>query len=237
MAKKIKDNHLKALFSGKQKSMLAELGALRKGVFHAPTMGDGNESKWNNFLSEHLPSRYRVEKAFVVDSRGSFSEQIDCVIYDRQYSNLVFNQNGVRYVPAESVYAAIELKQTINKPFLEYAGKKIESVRKLHRTSVAVTQITGKAKKKKLKPIIGGLIAVESDYSPAFSAAFRRTLESLKGQKKIDLIYSLKDGLSTDSKNNEIGLMLLLNELLSRLQIIGNPPAIDYRAYSRLVRK
>ncbi len=64
-------------------------------------------------LSTYLPHRYRADKAFVVDSKGVFSEQIDVVVYDRQYSSFIFQYEGQTIVPTESVYAVFEAKQTI----------------------------------------------------------------------------------------------------------------------------
>ncbi len=216
--------------------MLAELKAIRKGVYHAPTMGDAGENRWRQFMRDHLPHRYQIEKAHVIDSNGKMSEQIDCVIFDRQYSNLVFNQDGVIYVPAESVYAVFELKQNITKQQIEYAGKKIRSVRVLKRTTVAVPQITGKFKKKTLRPIIGGIIAVVSDYKPAFGTGFKKNFSAMKGLWKIDIVFSLQDGLS-NAPQSEVGLILLLNALLHELQKVGNAPAIDYRAYSKAAKQ
>ena len=234
MVKRIKTADIKTLYAGKQKAMLAELGAIRKGVFHAPSMGETSENRWRKFLGDHLPNRYRVEKAFVVDSRGKISDQIDCVIFDRQYSSLVFNQNGLIYVPAESVYAVLELKQNINKSNLKYSAEKIASVRKLHRTSIPVRQISGKFLKKELFEIIGGLLAIESDYSPAFGTSFQKQMGDLKRQKKINIVYSLRDGLCNYPKFANFSLVLFLNELLNSLQKVGNAPAIDYSAYSKL---
>ena len=43
-----------------------------------------------------------------------FSEQIDVVVFDRQYSPFIFNYEGQTIIPAESVYAVFEAKQTVN---------------------------------------------------------------------------------------------------------------------------
>jgi hypothetical protein len=46
----------------------------------------------------------------VIDSLGSFSKQIDIVVFDRQYSPFIFNFQGQKTIPAESVCAAFEAK-------------------------------------------------------------------------------------------------------------------------------
>lgn len=63
-----------------------------------------------------------VDKATIIDSAGNQSEQIDLVIYDAQYSYLVFTQGNRKLIPAESVYAVFEVKQELNKAYIEYAG-------------------------------------------------------------------------------------------------------------------
>ena len=87
-------------------------------------------------LRKYLPQRDQAAKAHVVDSRGVFSEQIDVVVFDRQYSPFIFNFQNQTIVPAESVYAAFEAKQTINADQVAYAQRKVASVRRLHRTSL-----------------------------------------------------------------------------------------------------
>ena len=89
-------------------------------------------------MRKYLPRRYCVDKAIIVDCNGNTSDQIDIVIYDGQYSYFVFKHEQVIYVPAESVYAVIEVKQELNKANLNYAGEKAASVRKLSRTSAEI---------------------------------------------------------------------------------------------------
>lgn len=87
--------------------------------------------------------RYKVDKGIVIDSTGKQSEQIDLIIYDAQYSYLVFRQNDTLLIPAESVYAVFEVKQNLNKERIEYAGAKAKSVRELLRTSAPIKHAGG----------------------------------------------------------------------------------------------
>lgn len=227
---------LQTLFQAKQKSMLTELRAIRKSVYHPPTMGSAGQKRWRELLREYLPNRYQVDEAHVIDSEGKQSEQIDLVIYDHQYASLAVNQDGILYVPAESVYAAFEIKQDVTKEHLNYAGKKIESVRKLKRTSVPVLQISGGLVRKVPEPIFGGLIAVGSAYTPAYGTAFLKNWEALKDDKHVNLVFTLEDGLYGGSSSPQVGLVEFLYVLLSRLQQMGNAPAIDFEAYIRKLR-
>nr|WP_269765725.1 DUF6602 domain-containing protein [Burkholderia ubonensis] len=113
------------------------LQTTRKSFGHPDAKGDASEAVWLELLKTYLPERYRADKAYVVDSKGAFSDQIDVVVYDRQYSPFIFHYQGETIVPAESVYAIFEAKQTINANYVAYARKKVASVRTLHRTMPA----------------------------------------------------------------------------------------------------
>ena len=103
---------------------------------HPGTKGDASENAWLDLLSTYLPQRYQAAKAHVVDSRGTFSDQIDVVVYDRQYSPFIFRYEAQTIIPAESVYAVFEAKQTLNAEHVRYARAKVATVRQLHRTSL-----------------------------------------------------------------------------------------------------
>ena len=111
---------------------------VRKCMGHPGTKGDASEKVWLELLQTYLPKRYVAEKAHVVDSHGVFSEQIDVVIFDRQYSPFIFNYKHEIVIPAESVYAVFEAKQTINVDQVRYAKQKVASVRRLLRTSLPI---------------------------------------------------------------------------------------------------
>ena len=86
----------------------------RQSFGHPGTKGDASEQVWLKLLKTYLPQSYQATTAHIVDSQGMFSEQIDVVVFDRQYSPFIFHYEGQMIIPAESVYAAFEAK-TINK--------------------------------------------------------------------------------------------------------------------------
>ena len=108
------------------------LATARASFGHPGTKGDASERVWLELLQTYLPLRYRAERAHVVDSNGTFSDQLDVVVFDRQYSPFIFNFQEELIVPAESVYAAFEAKQSINAGQVDYAQKKVATVRRLH---------------------------------------------------------------------------------------------------------
>jgi hypothetical protein len=114
------------------------LATARKAFGHPTTKGDASENVWLEMLKTYLPQRCQAATAHIVDSQGKFSEQIDVVVNDRQYSPFIFQYQGQTVIAAESVYAAFEAKQTINADQVSYAQKKAASVRRLHRTSLPI---------------------------------------------------------------------------------------------------
>src|SRR5580692_2477082 len=97
------------------------LATVRKAFNHPGAKGDASENVWISLLDTYLPKRYQAAKAFVVDSQGEFSQQIDVVIFDRQYSPFIFTLEDQTIVPAESVYAVFEAKQTVDAELVKYA--------------------------------------------------------------------------------------------------------------------
>jgi hypothetical protein len=122
---------LKKTFYNLQTQMIARLYTHRDTVTHRGTKGDVTEANWIQLFNDYLPERYRTAKAFVVDSTGRHSDQIDVVVFDRQYSPFLFNQDGAMYVPAESVYAVFEVKQVLDQEALDDTCGHICSVRQL----------------------------------------------------------------------------------------------------------
>jgi hypothetical protein len=61
---------------------------------HPVAKGDASEKVWLTLLQNYLPQRYQAATAYVVDSVGKFSDQIDVVVFDRQYSPFIFLYEG-----------------------------------------------------------------------------------------------------------------------------------------------
>jgi len=175
---------LRDLFYGLQKQMLANLNVNREFIAHPGSKGDATEQRWIDFLRTYLPDRYKVDKAIVIDSIGNVSEQMDIVIYDAFYTPFIFNQDGFMYIPAESVYAVFEVKQDV-KGNIEYAAQKIESVRKLKRTSMGMVASGISTSARPLTKIIGGILTTTSSYSENDTVI--NQLKRLNGLQTLDL--------------------------------------------------
>lgn len=237
---------LRNIFMRLQEQMIARLAANREIICHPVPKGDSLELNWLEMLQVYLPQRYTVDKAFVVDSEGAISEQIDLVVYDRQYSPFLFNQDGAKYVPAECVYAVFEIKQTIDKAVTEYAGEKVESVRKLKRTSALIPHAGGTFMPKPLFEIIGGILTLDSEWSPGLGGSFEDALKALNKEQRLNLGCILKQGsfhcLYDDDNTMHIAkskcedaLIFFFLNFTKQLQKLATVPAMDISAYAKVL--
>lgn len=234
-------NKLSDIYGALQARLEAGLNASRGVLDHPVAKGDATESNWLAMLREHLPARYQAQSAFVIDSTGRESEQIDIVIYDRQYTPELYNSDGQRVIPAESVYAVLEVKQTLDKGNIEYAGQKAASVRALHRTSVDITHAGGKHSPIVPKHILGGILTTVSGWSPAFGDPFVASLQERDELEAIDIgcctdsggfvVANQGDDVAIEHSPPELALAFFFLRLLQELQQIGTVPAMDYLAY------
>lgn len=234
-------NKLRELFLLHQHQLLASLG-LSSVHDHPGAKGDNSEVTWRDMLSKYLPYRYKVDKGFVIDFEGASSQYIDIIIYDRYYSPIVFSENDVLYIPAESVFAVIESKQILNKGHVEYAADKAKSVRKLKRTSAPIRQMNNTVATKVDNDILAGIVTTKSGWSPPFGEAFQAAIRDATSASRIDFGCALNDAsysisydtggsFSVTYSDGESSLISFFVNLVSRLQKMGNPPAIDLQKY------
>lgn len=230
---------LTSLLAALHEDIESRLAISRKTFQHPGTKGDASEHVWLEFFRNYLPTRYSAEKAHVVDSKGVFSQQIDVVIFDRQYSPLIFKFEGQLIIPAESVYAVFEAKQTVNAQYVQYAKQKVSSVRNLYRTSEPIPYVEGVYSPKPLTPILGGVLSFESDWTPPLGVTFLDSLKTSETAEILNIGCIASHGvftLSTESKyvisSEKKPATAFLLELIAQLQSLGTVPMIDTRAYS-----
>ncbi len=265
MSKKI---NLKDLFGGLQNQMTAQLNTNRDFINHPSLKGDSLENTWIEWLRKYLPNRYCVDKAVIIDSTGQVSDQIDLVIYDQQYTPFVLKQNGVCFIPAEGVYAVFEVKPDLQGTvqtndgsisYIEYAGRKIESVRKLKRTSAKIIDVGKEKSGRPLTTILGGILTSTNSFKK--QVTIKSHLSSLSRSRTIDLGCSVTFGSFTvhytreenktekdltkrindyyadrkfsnvDFKPADVSMVSFFFQLMQRLQKIGTVAAIDFEEY------
>ena len=235
---------LQRAFASEQSCLVAKLRSSDR-IVHDGDRGEVNEQYFIDVLRNYLPNRYTVHKATILDSDGQVSDSIDVVVHDRQYTPTLLDSESHRYIPAEAVYAVFECKPTIDKAYLEYAGAKAESVRRLKRTSVPIPHAGGSYPAKPHFEIIAGILAIDVDWKGGFGTAFEKCQAELTGPRRLHCGLAV-DGHSFDTfdeggtytycqSNN--ALVHFLFRLLNQLQALGTVPAIDWNAYaSQLVK-
>jgi hypothetical protein len=213
---------LSEVFRRVQRQMLAQL-AVGRLFEHASSAGAATEQHWLELFHRYLPRRYRATPAFVIDSAGRRSRQIDIAIFDNLYSPLLFPHDSGVHVPAESVYAVFEVKPTISKQWIRDAAEKAASVRALHRTSL------------RPKRILAGLLATSSVWNAkTFDANVRRALAACP----LDIGCSLEHGAFELTRTVRVSsadesLIFFVLRLIERLRAMGPAPAADMMEYGR----
>jgi hypothetical protein len=232
---------LSRLFIDLQDQLAARLRSGRH-LGHRPSQGAVSEDGWLDLLANFLPNRYCVRSAFVVDSRGDRSDQIDLLIHDPQYTPLLFKSGNETYVPAESVYAVFEVKQAWSARDFEYAADKAASVRRLHRTSAAIPHAGGVFDPKPPKEILAGILASRSSWHPTFGDSLEAALAKAEGDRHLDLGCAVESGAfsvrprgdgTTElvTAGPDKALVSFFLSLLEHLQRLATVTAIDYRVY------
>ncbi len=241
---------LREIAENVQQKLIADLGQASV-INHAGTKGDNTESAWLGLFSKYLPTRFRVGSAIIMDSKEQTSDQIDCVIYDAHFTPQVIPNDASLFIPVEAVHAVFEVKQEVTLEYLGYAAKKVQSVRKLQRTS---TNYTGDGQRREAKPqfhILGGLLASSLTWNNGFqSKSFFPALQAAQQIEHLDFILAAKEGYAdmvktqVKSKNRDsnqegvpisvsgasgisYGLFRLLEELIRQ----GTVPAVDWSEY------
>ena len=229
---------LAEVFHCVQQEMLAQLAV--GGLFdHPSAAGTATERHWLDLFDRYLPKRYRSTPAFVIDSEGRRSRQIDIAIFDNLYSPLLFPHASGLHIPAESIYAVFEVKPTFSRQWIRDAGEKAASVRSLLRTSVPI--IAGDKLRTPIRPrpILAGLLATGSVWTQkSFAENLRSALLAPPPANRLDLGCSLEHGSFEQAKKITVSvqhesLIFFILRLLDRLRAQGTAPAADQMKYGR----
>lgn len=240
---------LHSAYTAKEKELAARLNLGGELTDHGSIVGAGTEHGWYGYLTGFLPKRYGVASGKVVDCKQQQSEQVDLIVYDAFYSPLLFTVGDATFVPAESVYAVFEVKQTLDKEHLDAAAQKAKSVRRLHRTSALIPNQFGTEITKDLDtlPILAGILSSGSDWKVPFDELLRNHLAAKDIHEAIDFGCALGAGafdterapvaegralldVSVSVPNRTLSYFTM--RLLHRLQQLGTVGAIDYEAYA-----
>lgn len=238
---------LSRLFVRVHKELCCKLELARESLDHPTSKGTESEDAWIALFRGYLPKRYDVHRAFVIDSNDAVSDQIDIVVHDRHFSPFVLSADNGYHVPAESVYAVLEVRQTMNATNVEYASGKIASVRRLYRTSLPIRHAGGEYPAKPPQHILGGLVTLDNNWSPPFGDSFREAISKAPADGRLDIGCAAKHGgfeityapnqpPAVAVESSEAALALFLLRFIGRLQAMATVPAIDVLAYASHIR-
>jgi hypothetical protein len=167
------------VFRRLQARMLADM-ALGRMFEHGPSRGTATENNWIDILHAYLPARYRAAPAFIVNSDGEVSEQIDIAVYDHLSAPPILSHMTAMHLAIESVGAVFEVKPAFSRAALDAAADKLYSVRKLSAAK---------------RPMLGGILATGSQWAPeSFSRTLERELDGLSTSERLTLGCCLERG-------------------------------------------
>lgn len=117
---------------------------------HSGEIGTFRENIVANFLRPFLPNCYSIGTGQIFDQSDQMSKQIDLVIHDQLFSNVLFKTNEIQLFPFESVYGTVEVKSNLTSEELKTSVENIISVKSLIREDSDVMD---------LLPHLGGTIS------------------------------------------------------------------------------
>lgn len=219
--------NLAEVFSLVQERLLADL-AVGRSFEHPTAAGNASEHLWLDLFARYLPKRFSAAPAFVINSAGQRSHQIDLAIFDNHHAPLLFPHSAGDHIPIESVCAVFEIKQTISKQFLRDAGEKAASVRALRKGN---------------RRILAGLLATSSVWkSAAFEANALAALESHTGPHAIHYGCALEHGAFENisrftATGPDQALIFFLLRLIHQLNTLRPLPKIELLDYLKPAKR
>lgn len=109
MAKKQKPTR-ETIFQDAGKRMRTEFEEVRRNVPHPGVAGGEGEGIVREFLSSHLPGRFRVTDGFIIDREDHVSSHEDAIVYDVLNCPVYRTSQHGMIIPNDNVAALFEVK-------------------------------------------------------------------------------------------------------------------------------
>jgi hypothetical protein len=113
---------------------------------HSGDKGKFREQIIAKFLRPFLPKCFGIGSGQVFSAAGPVSDQVDIVVFDELFSNVLFRDYDNHIFPCESVYGTIEVKSVLTTDELEKSISNIASVKRLERAATDMFDITPTSK-------------------------------------------------------------------------------------------
>lgn len=118
---------LKDIFDNLELSLKNEM---KIKIQHNLEDGKYREYLVKRLLSKIVPSKYEITNGFIIDSENNKSDEMDIIIYDKNYVPPFFDETYT-VVPIESVIAVIQVKTTLTTVELKKSINNLNSIDKL----------------------------------------------------------------------------------------------------------
>ncbi len=230
MNKKI---NMENLFAALDEEMGMKLSSKIDQIYHPGSKGEETELNWIGLLRWYLPERYKIDSGFIVDHTWLISDQIDIIIYDRQFTPFIFRWENTLYIPAEGVYAVFEVKQDLTSENFEYALTKLESVLSLERTSADFSHILWRSKKENFN-IIWWFLCSKNKSNEVW--------EAFNTDSKLQLLLCLEKWIKinnseTENNNNTRNILsFFILKLIEKMRSLWSVPALDVDKYLWIIK-
>jgi hypothetical protein len=107
---------------------------------HSGEKGQRRENALAEVLREFLPQKYGVASGEILTATDQVSKQMDIIIYDCLHSPTLADASDSKVIPAEAVYAVIEVKPNLKSARdMQAALDNIASAKSLSRTAVVAS--------------------------------------------------------------------------------------------------
>jgi len=113
--------------------MQTDFNEIRNTMTHPGDKGISFEEIVRKFLTLYSPKSLDISTGFIIDSDGNESRQMDIIISDAAKTPIFFQNESVRVMPVECVYAVIEVKAMLNAYELQKVFENMKSVRRLEK--------------------------------------------------------------------------------------------------------
>lgn len=162
--------------------------------------GLGVEDIIRKELESLLPARYAVRAGVIVDRKGNTGGDFDAVVFNDtwfpQVKSGATEESRRAYLPIDGVYAACEIKQTLDLVALDEAMKKLVVCHRLHRPRTYAYRVVENREGSQCShgltnPLYSAIIAAEIRDGVEFEEIVNRFFDINRTLKRLDVVRAL----------------------------------------------
>lgn len=127
--------NIEEIFSNVSEKMLLDFNQTKIALEHSGQKGSANEETVRDFMRQYLPKSLDISTGILIDRTGKKSKQLDIIVSDAAKTPILYENAGIRVIPAECAYCVIEVKALLNANELEACYQNMKSVKMLIRDS------------------------------------------------------------------------------------------------------